>query len=346
MQEDLELRIADIKTDIMKLECAKQDFDEQMHTELAINKAAISVASEIVCQRAVLLSTVHKQFICTFSKSTANSFTSRWLLSQLSRKLHPHIAFACRCRKIGAVIYRQGGDLLYALTYSLGHIERLNKVISEENRDLKSKTPTTQYCMKVASDHLNSLLHKQIANTTAIIRDKRHSAVVEYTVTSMMEHVDSTLWEFINNLTQTVRARRGAASTAEISPRAITKNIRQLYCLAVIMFTINPQCNLPFHLPLTEAVISHGGSLELVHILDGIGAVASFKAHDRLIKGVVKASESDGLINELTPCAFRVVSIDNLDISQKHAQVYVTSSQKSWHGTSIQCISGELSHGT
>ena len=56
--QDLELRIDDIKTDIMKLECVKQDFDEQMHTELAINKAAISVASEIACQRTVLLSTV------------------------------------------------------------------------------------------------------------------------------------------------------------------------------------------------------------------------------------------------------------------------------------------------
>ena len=98
------------------------------------------------------------------------------------------------------------------------------------------------------------------------------------------------------------------------------------------MFTINPQCNLPFHLPLTEAVISHGGSLELVHILDRIGVVASFKAHDRLIKGVVKARESDGLINELTPCAFRVVSIDNLDISQKHAQVCHFQSEKlAWH---------------
>ena len=38
VQEDLELRIDDIKTDIMKFECTKQDFDEQMHTELAINK--------------------------------------------------------------------------------------------------------------------------------------------------------------------------------------------------------------------------------------------------------------------------------------------------------------------
>ena len=125
VQEDLKLRIDDIKTNIMKLECAKQDFDEQMHTELAINKVAISVASKIACQRAVLLSTVYNQFICTFSISTANSFTLRWFLSQLFWKLHPHIAFACRCSKIGTVIYHQGGDILYALTYSLGHIEQL-----------------------------------------------------------------------------------------------------------------------------------------------------------------------------------------------------------------------------
>ena len=151
-----------------------------------------------------MLSTVYNQFIRTFSKSTANSFTSRWFLSQLSRKLHPHIAFACRCHKIGTVIYRQGGDILYALTYSLGHIEQLNKVIYSTTEE-KSKKPSTEYCMKVASDHLNSLLHKHIAQTTSVIRDKRHSAVLEYTVTSMMEHVDSTLWEFINNLTQTVR---------------------------------------------------------------------------------------------------------------------------------------------
>ena len=103
------------------------------------------------------------------------------------------------------------------------------------------------------------------------------------------------------------------------------------------MFTINPQCNLPFHIPLTEAVISHGGTLELVRILDRVGPVASIEAHERLIKRVVKACKANGMQNELTPGAFCVVSVDNLDISQCHAQVYVTSSQRSWHGTSIQC---------
>jgi len=57
----------------------------------------------------------------------------------------------------------------------------------------------------------------------------------------------TSLWEFINDLTQSSQACRGV-STTEISPRAMMKNIRQLYCLSVVMFTINPQCNLPFHI--------------------------------------------------------------------------------------------------
>jgi len=51
----------------------------------------------------------------TFPNANSASFTSWWLLSQLSLKLQPHISFTCRCRKIGTVIYRNGGDLHYSL---------------------------------------------------------------------------------------------------------------------------------------------------------------------------------------------------------------------------------------
>ena len=163
----------------------------------------------------------------TFPNTSSASFTSRVLLSQLSLKLQPHISFTCRCRKIGAVIYRNGGDLLYSLTYALGQVKHLNKVVhctSEENKILRSKKPSVEYCTKVASDHLNSLLLKQIANTTTLIKDKHESLVLECTVASTMERIHPFLWEF--DLTQSSRACRGV-STTEISPRAMTKNIRQ-----------------------------------------------------------------------------------------------------------------------
>ena len=175
----------------------------------------------------------------TFPNATSAFSTSRWLLSQLSLKLQPHISFTCRCCQRGAVIYHNGGDLLYSLTDALGQVEHLNKVVhctSEENKILRSKKLSVDYCTKVASDQLNSLLLKQIANTTTLIKDKHESAVLECTVASTMESVHPSLWEFINDLTQSSRARRGV-STTEISLRAMTKNIRQLYCLSVIMFT-------------------------------------------------------------------------------------------------------------
>ena len=34
--------------------------------------------------------------------------------------IHTLLLPGCRCHKIGTVIYRQGGDILYALAYSLG----------------------------------------------------------------------------------------------------------------------------------------------------------------------------------------------------------------------------------
>ena len=41
---------------------------------------------------------------------------------------------------------------------------------------------------------------------------------------------------------------------------------------------------------------------------------------------------------ELHPNAFRVVSVDNIDIMQSHAQVYVDNPHRSWHRTSIQTV--------
>jgi len=72
---------------------------------------------------------------------------------------------------------------------------------SEENKILRSKKPSVEYCTNVASHHLNSLLLKQIANTTTLIKDKHESAVLECTVASTMESVHASLWEFINDLT-------------------------------------------------------------------------------------------------------------------------------------------------
>jgi len=70
------------------------------------------------------------------------------------------------------------------------------------------------------------------------------------------------------------------------------------------MFCINPPCNVPFHLQLTDTILIHGGTLELVQIFNHIGSVASLETHEDLLKAVAKARKEHGIHRELTPNAF------------------------------------------
>ena len=88
---------------------------------------------------------------------------------------------------------------------------------------------------------------------------------------------------------------------------------------------------------LTDVVKSHGGSSELVAILNRLGAIASEDTHSRLVTYVAEKREEE-LLQELTPNAFCVASTDNVDIVPTYASVYAGKSTNSWHGTSIQYI--------
>jgi len=85
--------------------------------------------------------------------------------------------------------------------------------------------------------------------------------------------------------TQTARAHRGVRNeTGDFSP--YTSEVHQTVVLLGCYVCINPQCNFPFHIPLTDAIVTRGGTLELVHLFNHVGAVASMEAHARLMKSV------------------------------------------------------------
>ena len=94
---------------------------------------------------------------------------------------------------------------------------------------------------------------------------------------------------------------------------------------------------MPFHILLTEAIICHGGSLELVRILNRVGAVASLDTSNRLATFVVQQRITRGIVHELQPNTLTIVSVDNIDILQTHATVSCLDATRSWHGTSVQC---------
>ena len=158
-----------------------------------------------------------------------------------------------------------------------------------------------------------------------------------FTVNSLSEIVDPQLLMFIQRLTQSVRSRKRQLfqNDSEISQ---IRRMRQLYLLCTIMFCTNSQCSMPLHTLLTEATLCHGGSQELVRILNRLGATASLETSKRLAATVVHERMARGIKPDLVENALSIVSTDNIDILQLHAFVSTTDGTRSWHGTSVQCV--------
>lgn len=118
---------------------------------------------------------------------------------------------------------------------------------------------------------------------------------------------------------------------------AHTKKIRQLYSLCTLLFCTNNRCCMPVHLLLTDVIKAGGGTSETVKILNRFGAIASEDTHSRLVT-YVSAQRANEIDLELTPCAFRLASLDNVDVLLSHASAYAGKPSNIWHGTSIQCV--------
>ena len=116
-----------------------------------------------------------------------------------------------------------------------------------------------------------------------------------------------------------------------------TKNIRQAYALCVLLFCTDTTCSMPLHILLTEAILCHGRSLELVRIMNRVGAIASSEKANRLSTSVCERMRS-GIAPELFTNTLTAASVDNIDILQPHAMVSSTDATRSWHRTSVQCM--------
>ncbi len=94
----------------------------------------------------------------------------------------------------------------------------------------------------------------------------------------------------------------------------------------------------PLHVALTESIICHGGTQELVRILNRVGAAASLDTVNRLATKVVTKRIAEGVSADLKPGMYATATVDNVDIIQPFAFVSCLDASRSWHGTSVQCI--------
>ena len=209
----------------------------------------------------------------------------------------------------------------------------VSSLAKRENIDRCSDSGIIKVCKT-----LNERINIQIK---AILQTYQGNPLVcaDFSADTFIQQLDPLLHQCIQVLTAPAREKRRlfpAEHHGEQHTDGGNKTMKQLYCLSTILYCTNPQCNMPFQYLLSDALLCLGGSTELFKIFNRIGAVASLDTHDRVATCAVRDRIAKGVGFELVPNTFTAVSIDNIDILQRHAMVSSTDTKRSWHGTSIQ----------
>ena len=181
----------------------------------------------------------------------------RWLLSRLNLHFGQILKVECKHRRFGSIVHHVNCDLSKAVSLALGRGRM------ESKRQEPSFTLDNQ--LQNVASYLNEKVHKQAKSFISAFGN----CTDKYTTFDIEELFDTQLMNFIHTVTQSVRTKRKLSSSENKS-----KRVREAYLLCVMLFCTNSQCSMPFHILLTEAILCHGGSQQLVTILNRVGAVA------------------------------------------------------------------------
>ena len=303
---------------------------------------------------ATLLPNLHTQF-CEELSSNRVAFprvsvqddipSSQWLLSQLHTCFEGSVEIQCRQKRYGTFIYHKQCDLIQALSTALAKNQQSSASSSTGDATYSSHCTCSTLTIEEQTSNvalfLNSKLYRAKFLTDAFKDNPESIATTDFAAS--LSSTDPLLLSFLTTLTQSVRRSKrnlfSDASSSEsqhcsISPRSS----RLFYALCVLQFCTNSTCSVPLHILLTEAVMCHGGTLELVQLLNRLGAIASVETANRLATHVVQKRLSRGIQPEFQPQMFTAVSVDNIDILQPYSFVSASDLTRSWHGTSVQCV--------
>ena len=333
--------------------------------DMVFCKTGRYLCSKMKANEAILLSTLYHSFLTDLQSEASNYKLldplsankipqNRWMLSRLHHHFGDILCVACRHFSYGTVLYHKDCDLLNTVSAALGRNKELCREASKQKSTIsvpkvKDTIPTTSSTGTACT--CNCGIDAQIENTATYLNNKVHEVAKtlitryqdvpkEYTMFSISSYkqlIDPALLLFIEKLTQSVRSRRRKLFQSE-ADLAYTKQLRQLYIISLVLFCTNTQCSMPFHSLLTEATLCHGGTQELVKILNRVGAIASIDTHQRLATQVVEERISQGVISHINKEALSIVSVDNIDILQPHAFVSCMDATRSWHEISVQCM--------
>ena len=315
---------------------------------------AIRKLGAILCNRVAILLLELYKFLLEEARKNATEMgidiselqlkqeiPKRCFLGRLISFFGKHLAYACKQRCIGALLYRPGTDLLCCLSKALNVMQNANvSFLTTSKASTVEAEPGTSapsidnevaqldmICSKV-----NARLQKQIKQLV----DQNASTpydISKFDVEATIASLDPLLWRMVVNITRTARETKNDIPPENINHR---RKLSCLYCLCVMFFSCNRCCSIPLHLLLTDLIDTQGGSSDLIQMLNKFGAVASSDTHRRYVQFKVHQKIASGFLSELNLNNFTIASVDNIDIMQRHSFVYCGDQGRSWHGTTIQ----------
>ena len=324
--EDLKQLITTLSEQVQK-PCEVKSIQKAI--DIAMKRVAIIVGKELLDGNVLLLPSVHDVFcVCASEIIRANNLkgdptkfvTSRWILSNLKVSLQGHIAYNCKIRKYGTLIYRPHSDLLPALAQALWKLRNARADNLADKSDITCETSNVSPD-STAFDDLNSRIHSQIR--TLLTNDT--TSPFEYDsvdIDKLIADTDEKLWEAICLLTRSVSERRGKSKACDPTSAIYhTKKVRRFFLLCMLLFCTDDRCSLPLHTLVTDIVDSQGGSALLVKILNRLGVCSSIDTLYRFIQH--KVDSLDIKQNQyMDPESFTIISADNIDFLHSYARVF------------------------
>ena len=194
---------------------------EENLISLATKITTVKVAQELFANHALTLRSAYSIFMHEVQiLATMSSYTKslelashRWLLNQLSASLQHHMAYTCKVKKHGVILYRRGKET-EALSYALHQLNKIKQDIgpSELNSDLHKSV-----CADV-NEKIRKMVSNNITNTN-------------FDLNNFIMQADPVVWESISILT---------SSTSEKQPgSASIKDLRRAFIISLIMYCID-----------------------------------------------------------------------------------------------------------
>ena len=315
---------------------------------MATNKMLVDVGTMLLDNQATLLPIICANFHQYATElaveqgieesQEVKSVNSRWILGEITTTYQHHVAYVCKVRKYGTLVYRPTSDIHALLSEALWKIKNMKLCKDKTNVKHVVPVPENESMGESCSiGHMNSLIHTQIESYIG----KGDSILQDYDELNMneqIEKIEPQLWNAIRCITRCKSEIRGTSKVDDPSSQAHhIKKVRCFFLLCVIMFVTNDRCSMPMHTLMTDLVESQGGSSVLIRTLNRLGVCSSADTLARFIQHKRTVSEYH-CFKHLTKDAFTVVSADNLDFLHSFSRVFCGNQKASWHGTTIQVV--------